>query len=137
MPTPETVSVPGTEAGVRLATDALDAWCRRHRVSDAARRRMLASLDEVLSNVVRHGLGGRAGEIDVTLVRDGDAVSAAVADTAAEFNPLTQPPPDVAAPLEARQPGGLGITLVRALADDVRYERRGDRNVLTMTWDVT
>ena len=98
---------------------------------------MLTSLDEVLSNVVRHGLRVGAGEIDVTLVRDAGAVSAVVADTAAEFNPLMHPPPDVAAPLDARQPGGLGIALVRGLADDVRYERRGDRNVLTMTWDVT
>jgi anti-sigma regulatory factor (Ser/Thr protein kinase) len=136
MPTSETVSVPGTEAGVRRATEALDAWCLRQRLPADARRRLLTSLDEVLSNVVRHGFGERAGTIDITLVRDGDVLSAAVADNAAEFNPLTQPAPDVTAPLEARQPGGLGIALLRALAADVRYERRGTCNVLTLTWDL-
>ena len=131
---PETVSVPGTEAGVRMAIAALDAWCRQHRVSDDTRRRMLTSMDEVLSNIVRHGFADRAGEIEIKLVYDGKTVSAAVADSAAEFNPLTQPPPDVTAPLDARTPGGLGIALVRALAANVRYERRGNCNVLTMTW---
>ena len=82
------------------------------------------------------GLRDRTGLIDVTLSREGDSVRAEVADDASPFNPLLAPSPDISAALDARQPGGLGIALVRGLTDDVRYERRGGHNRLTLTWRV-
>jgi serine/threonine-protein kinase RsbW len=129
-----TLAVLGTLAGVREAAEALQAWSGREGLPDEPRRKVLTSLDEILSNVVRHGLRDRAGLIDVTISREGDVVTAEVADDAVPFNPLLAPAPDTSGPMEARKAGGLGIALVRALTDDVRYERRDDRNRLTLTW---
>ena len=47
-------------------------------------------------------------------------------------NPLGAGTPDTSLPLERRAIGGLGIHLVRSLVDDVTYQRRIDRNVLTL-----
>ncbi len=55
-----------------------------------------------------------------------------VEDDAVAFNPLEREAPDLNAPLEDRPIGGLGVHLVRKLMDDVRYERAGARNILTM-----
>lgn len=133
----ETVSVPGTMTGVRQAVDALAAWSDREALPDRERRRLLTTLDEVLSNVVRHGLQGRPGAIEITLSRDDHLVQAEVADEAKPFNPLLAPAPDTSGSVEARRPGGLGIALVRALSDEVSYERRGTQNRLTLTWRLT
>jgi anti-sigma regulatory factor (Ser/Thr protein kinase) len=132
----QTLAVQGTVTGVRDAVDALEAWSDRERLSDAARRRMLTALDEILSNVVRHAMPSDSAVIEMILSRDGNLVRVEVVDDARPFNPLLVPPPDTSSPLEQREPGGLGIALVRALTDEVRYERRGDRNRLTMTWRV-
>jgi anti-sigma regulatory factor (Ser/Thr protein kinase) len=121
---------------VRDAVDALEAWSDRERLSDAARRRMLTALDEILSNVVRHAVRDETAIIEMVLSRDGNLVQVEVVDSAGPFNPLLVPPPDTTSPLESREPGGLGIALVRALTDEVRYERREDRNRLTMMWRV-
>jgi len=94
--------------------------------------RVKVSLDEALSNVMRHAGVGPDDTLSVTLRIQGGMVELVIADSGAPFDPLGVPPPDLAAPLEARAPGGLGITLVRALMDDVRYERRGGENVLTL-----
>ncbi|HYN10328.1 MAG TPA: ATP-binding protein [Vicinamibacterales bacterium] len=131
-----TLAVHGTLAGVREAVETLQAWSGQEGLSDETRRRLLTTLDEVLSNVVRHGFRDRAGLIDLMVSREGEIVRAEVADDAGPFNPLLAPAPDTSGPLEARKPGGLGIALVRALTDDVRYERRGDRNRLTLTWRI-
>ena len=131
-----TFSLPGTVAGVREAVDALDAWSGLERLPDDARRRLLTAFDEILSNVVRHGLRDQTGVIEVTISRDGALCGPMLTDDAGPFNPLLMAAPDTGAALDERQPGGLGIALVRALTDDVSYERRDDRNRLTMTWRV-
>ena len=57
---------------------------------------------------------------------------ASVHDGGKPFNPLDVKPPDLYAPLEDRELGGLGIHLVRSLMDQVTYRREGDQNVLTV-----
>jgi len=130
----ETVSVPGTPAGLRSAADAAVAFSARYGVPDRVRHGVLTALDEVLSNIVRYGLQGHGGSIDVVMRRDDDRVVVEISDSAVAFNPLRAPAPDTTAPLDTRRVGGLGIALVRALTDEVRYERRSGRNHLTLTW---
>ena len=55
-----------------------------------------------------------------------------IEDDGHEFNPLRASEPDVNLPADQRQPGGLGIYLVRKLAEEMRYERRDGRNRLTI-----
>jgi len=55
-----------------------------------------------------------------------------IEDDGAPFNPLTVPLPDTGADLSKRAIGGLGIRFIRALNDEVRYERAGNRNRLSL-----
>lgn len=118
----------------RLAGEA-DAFCDRHGVPDAARMALQLALEEIVTNIVSHG-GAGAGPIDVTLRRDGGSIEARVEDHGAPFDPLTHEDPDVDAPLEEREAGGLGILLVKRVMDGVTYERAGARNVLTIRKDI-
>jgi anti-sigma regulatory factor (Ser/Thr protein kinase) len=131
----DTVTVPATMAGVRQAADIASAWTERLVLPLEVRRRVLTTLDEVLSNIVHHGVRGRPGVIQMTLAYEASVLEVELTDDADPFNPLLVPAPDVGAAIEDRAPGGLGIALVRALADDVRYERRADRNIVTMRFD--
>jgi serine/threonine-protein kinase RsbW len=131
-----TLAVPGTLDGLAEAVGAAEAFTRKAGVPDAIRRKLLTVLDEVLANVIHHGAAGADGTIALALViaRDGRVLVATVTDDTGPFNPLLVPTPDTTLPLEHRRAGGLGIALVRALADEVAYERRGERNHLTLTW---
>jgi serine/threonine-protein kinase RsbW len=127
------VSVPGTTEGVRRAAEAFETFGVAQGMPAQVRWRFLVALDEILSNIVRHGLRGSPGTIDLTFRLDADVAVVDVVDATAPFNPLLAPPAQTVAPLEERHPGGLGITLVQALMDQVRYERRDERNHLTLT----
>src|SRR5262249_25524709 len=88
-------------------------------------------LEEVLSNVLRHSAAvGRSHEIRVIFRVDDIAFEFEVSDSAAPYNPLSRPDPDINLPLEQRRAGGLGVFLVKRLADDVQYERDDERNRL-------
>jgi len=130
----ETLSVSGTPAGVARAAEAFDEFCRTANVANVARWRFQLALDELLSNIVRHGYAGAPGDITLTFGRTGDAVSIEVVDTAREFDPRRAPAPDVTSPLESRGAGGLGVFLAESLLDELSYERRGDQNHVTLTW---
>jgi serine/threonine-protein kinase RsbW len=128
----ETMSVPGTTAGVAQAVQAFEGFCRTHALPPQARWRFLVALDEILSNIVRHGSGD--APIGLTFSVERGTVGLDVVDRAAAFNPLLVPEPDTSAPLDRREPGGLGLALVRRLMDEVRYERRENQNCLSMRW---
>ena len=136
---PETrrLSVPGSDEGVRTALDTLAAWFAGHGLSKAVTWPMEVSLDEVLANVVHHGLAGRAeAQVDVEIRLDTATqppdCELVVSDDGPSFDPLAAAEPNTALGVEERPIGGLGITLVRRLMDVVEYERRGGRNRLRM-----
>jgi serine/threonine-protein kinase RsbW len=134
MPAVETLSVPGTLPGVRQAAQAFEQFGRTHGLPSDPAWRFLLALDEILSNIVRHGLAGRRAAIDLTFSIDDEGVAVEIVDAAEAFNPLIVPAPDISSSLDDRQPGGLGIALVRQLMDDTVYERRNDRNHFVMRW---
>jgi anti-sigma regulatory factor (Ser/Thr protein kinase) len=59
-----------------------------------------------------------------------------VSDQGRPFNPLASKAPDLSQSLAERQVGGLGIFLVTSLAEEIDYERDGDRNVLKFTFAI-
>jgi anti-sigma regulatory factor (Ser/Thr protein kinase) len=132
----DSVSVPGTSAGVGRAAAAFDEFCRRQGVPADARWRFQVALDEILSNIVRHGFRDHAGMIALTFSHTGQSISVEVVDGAPAFDPRQAPAPDTTSPLEARRPGGLGIKFAQDLLDELSYERRGDENHLRLTWHV-
>ncbi len=91
------------------------------------------ALDEVVTNVVRHGFDDTAGqEIVAQIVARSGEMTTEVTDAGRTFNPLEMPPPNLEAPLSERTLGGLGIHLVRSLMDGLEYRRENGKNVLTM-----
>ena len=53
-------------------------------------------------------------------------------DGGMEFDPLKRQDPDINAPLEQRQIGGLGIYLCKEMMDSVSYRYENGSNILTM-----
>lgn len=91
-------------------------------------------VEEIVRNLVEHTPPYASDETAVVaLTIAADAVTVVVEDTRPPFGPDDAPALDVAAPLEERRPGGMGLHLVRSLTDELRYERHAGRNRLTAT----
>jgi serine/threonine-protein kinase RsbW len=127
-----TVTVTASADGVRQILNEFEQFSRAHGLADDLRRRFLVALDEVLSNVVRHGRPPD-GLIRVDFRLAGNRLTVIVEDEAPPFNPLDALPADTSSPLEHRKAGGVGIELARTLLESVRYEHTGGRNRLTLT----
>jgi len=92
------------------------------------------AVDEACSNIIEHAYGGEGrGDIEVTYRIDGEGLTVVLRDYGRPFDPDRVPEPDLQAPLEDRDAGGLGLHFMRQLMDQVRFEfTAGAGNVLTM-----
>jgi serine/threonine-protein kinase RsbW len=92
-------------------------------------------LNELVTNINHYAHDdAREHEIQITLERDGQELRATVEDEGRPFNPLEVEPPARPESLASARIGGWGIPIVRALADELRYERSGGRNRLTIVF---
>lgn len=113
--------------------EAADAFADAHGLDPKAAMSLNLILEEIVTNVAHHGAGPEGAAVRVRVVRDGDLVRGEIRDTGAAFDPLARAPVDVAAGIDERPIGGLGIHLVRSLARDLAYAREGGENVLSFT----
>jgi serine/threonine-protein kinase RsbW len=80
------------------------------------------AVDEACTNAIEHAYEGREeGEVHVCCSIEGDDFVVRVIDHGKPFDPSSVPVPDITAPLEERQIGGLGIYLMKKLMDSVEF----------------
>jgi len=98
---------------------------------------LLLAVEEFLQNILMHGFAGHEGarKIVIAVERKHGTIVLTIADNGRTFDPRSFPPPDIAADIDHRRPGGLGIHLARKVTDRITYERTNDMNVLTIEKD--
>lgn len=117
---------------IRVIEEAVSFLESRGVTSDAVHLAHL-TMEEMATNILKYGFDDSdAHEILLQVQIEPGFVSVLLEDDGHEFNPWEAPEPDLALPIEQRQPGGLGIHLVRNLAAHTAYERLGGRNRLTI-----
>ena len=90
------------------------------------------ALEEAVSNVMLYAYPDKSGQVLVECDKS-DKLVFTITDSGVPFDPTQQKEPDVTQNLDERPIGGLGIFLVRQIMDDIRYERKDNKNILTLT----
>jgi len=124
------ISIDPTISEISRVADHVETFGRDHRIPSSAVDDMNVALDEIVSNIVRHG--GETARAHPILIRAGLADGrffAEVRDQGAPFDPVAYVVPELRRDGE-RKPGNLGLVFVRALMDEVRYTRDSQSNVL-------
>lgn len=91
-------------------------------------------VEEIFMNIARHAYPeGAAGMVSVvsSVIAPGELV-VEFGDQGVAFDPLAVGPPDLASDLDQRRAGGLGVFLVKELADSLSYRREQGWNRLTL-----
>lgn len=119
--------------GVAKVNATFADFAAAHAVPTKIRRSMHVALDELLTNTVSYGLAADGGEVSIDVELHADRLVVTLSDNGAPFDPFGRTAPDTTLSVKERPIGGLGIHLVRQLVDNVSYERRADRNIVTLT----
>ncbi len=96
---------------------------KRHQI------RLIA--EELIVNIINYAYDTDEGliKIDLDLINNKEMILT-IMDTGKRFNPLLSESPDTNKHFNQRIPGGLGIFMVKELADNVEYEYVNNQNIL-------
>lgn len=124
-----TIEVRNTQDAIAPATEEAERWLEAHEVSPRTIYLALLAIEELVTNCIHYGYDDTA-EHTIRLefgLADG-ALTMEVTDDGHEFDPVNAPEPDFSLELEDRPVGGLGIHMLRKLADEMTYERVDGKN---------
>lgn len=115
-------------------TAFVDEQLEANDCSMKAQTQIDVAIDEIFSNVALYGYPEGEGRVKVSVdFPDGEAkVVISFEDNGLPFNPLEKADPDITLSAEERGIGGLGIFMVKKTMDDVRYEYKDNKNILTI-----
>jgi anti-sigma regulatory factor (Ser/Thr protein kinase) len=128
------VSLAADIAEISRLLDWVETCCGEAGVTGDAAFKLALVLEEAVANVIHHAFADMPPpyRIAVELAIDADRVCALVIDNGRAFDPSIAPDANTDLPLEQRDPGGLGIRLIRRMMDRVAYHRVAGENRLRM-----
>jgi anti-sigma regulatory factor (Ser/Thr protein kinase) len=129
---PLTLTVPARLEAIEAICDAVDAAALAAGFDERDRYACQLAAGEACENIVKHGYSDRSsGDIEVRLQAAAHDLTIELLDSAPPFNPASLP---YSALWSVEDPpiGGLGLVIIHRVMDEVRYERRDDKNRLTM-----
>ena len=119
---------------IALLPEFVGAIAGEAQLDQEAEFNLNLALEEAVSNVILYAYPKETdGTVDIDATVDGKLVSIVIADSGKAFDPTAKEEVDINAGMEERPIGGLGIHLVRTIMDTVNYERKNEKNILTIT----
>ena len=99
-----------------------------------ARMQIQVAVEEIFMNIANYAYQPETGKATVRVeVSDNPVVvTITFVDHGVPYDPLAKADPNVAASAEDRPIGGLGIFMTKKLMDDVAYEYKDGKNILTL-----
>ncbi len=92
------------------------------------------AVEEIFVNVASYAYSPEIGKAKLKVeISDGpSSVTIIMSDSGIPYDPLAKEDPDVTLSAQERQVGGLGIFLTKQLMDDMSYEYKDGKNILTL-----
>jgi len=115
-------------------TGFVDSELEQLGCSVKVRTQISIAVEEIFVNIASYAYDPETGPATVRteIVNDPLSVVISFIDNGMPYDPLARPDPDVTLPLRERSIGGLGIFMVKQMAESVDYAWRSGRNVLTV-----
>ena len=109
-------------------------FARARKFPSERRIRIELAVEEALVNIFNHAYKeNQTGDVKITCTfRDDADLIVEIRDSGPPFDVHSLTDPDLNMDLSQRPIGGLGVFLMKKMADQVLYRREGDENILTL-----
>ena len=106
---------------------------QKWNIPESEIRQILVIIEELFSNIVRYAFGDNLEHlVDIRLVNSQNQIEIEMIDDGTPFNPMEYRKGSSPDPLKS-DPGGMGLTLIKAFSSSISYQRISGRNHLLIT----
>ena len=93
------------------------------------------AVEELFVNIANYSYdqGKGVAVVQVSVHDDPLSVEITFIDNGKQYDPLAKPDPDTTLSVKERKKGGLGIFMVKKSMDNVQYEYKDGKNILTIS----
>lgn len=123
-------NVTATSSGLQTLLSFTETWLSKTGISPEKQYDILIIVEELTVNIVNYAYDEIPGKITLSLelLDDGAILRLNLSDTGRPFNPLDRDDPKLSESIEERPVGGLGIFIIKSLADKLKYEYNNKQN---------
>ena len=126
------IVLPAVTESIPKAMAWIDGELEKLECAPKAQMHIDLLMDEILVNVASYAYPDHPGDVTVQFTCRDRIAEITFIDSGIPYNPLENPEPDITLPAEQRPIGGLGIFLVKKMADEAEYRHEGGKNILTI-----
>lgn len=92
------------------------------------------AIDELFGNIAHYAYSPDVGNVTVRIEVAAEPLAVIITfiDGGVPYDPLTTADPDITLSAEERQIGGLGIYMVKKAMDEITYEYKDGKNILSI-----
>lgn len=129
------ITVPAAAESIDKITEFINAELEKLDCPKKTQKQIDIAADEIFSNIAHYAYESKDGSAEIRLEKSDNpkAVTLTFTDSGIPYNPLEKPDPDVTLSADEREIGGLGIYIVKKTMDEVKYERKDGKNILSVT----
>ena len=115
----------------------MDKFSAAHKIAGKWQHRLRLVAEELIVNIIHYAYPDTEGNVYLELdMQDNTRIKMVIINTGIRFNPLEAALPDTNAPLDERQPGGLGIMMAHSLASRIDYQFHDQKNIITVFMEI-
>ncbi len=112
----------------------VDEYLEQLDCSLKSQMRLDVVVEELFINIASYAYAPGTGDATIRIEAEPESRTVRVTfiDSGIPYDPLKKPDPDITLSADKRKIGGLGIFMAKRIMDDMQYERRDGKNILTI-----
>ena len=128
------LTIAATLENIETVTDFVDEQLEQRDCPPKAEMQINIAIDELFSNIARYAYNPDIGDatVRVEVLEDPLCVVITFIDNGMPYDPLQKEDPDITLSADERTIGGLGIYMVKKTMDEILYEYKDGKNILTI-----
>ena len=128
------LTIAATVENIETVTDFVNEQLEALDCPMKAQMQIDIAIDELFGNIAHYAYHPEVGNatVRVEVTEEPLAVIITFIDGGVPYDPLNTAEPDIALSAEDRQLGGLGIYMVKKSMDEITYEYKDGKNILSI-----
>lgn len=127
----EEISILADKKSYLILPNWLKETCKILNLDEKNTNKIYMITEESFVNIVSYAYKTKKGMVKINIEKNKENIKLSFTNSGVKFNPLDIPEPDIDKNINEREIGGLGIYIAKKMSDNVLYQYKKGKNILT------